>query len=356
MSINTHIITIDDILIFCIRLYAILKKHIWYFILFIFLGGAIGFILASKSPVKYRARLTFILEDEKSSSSLSGALGLASQFGIDLGSGSGGIFSGNNIIELIKSRNIIEKTLLTKFSDSSTTSKYLVEYYLTNIIPKKNNIKNVRWDIEREKYSIYQDSLLNVIYESISKNNLKVSQLDKKTSIYQIETVFTDEILSKVFAEKLCETISDFYISIKIKKLTSNVNLLQKQVDSIRYELNSAIYGVAKAVDEIYNLNPAFNTRRVPSSTKQIDVQANTAILSQLVANLELAKMSLRKEMPLVQIIDMPHYPLKKEMIAKRIGVILGVFCSFFIWIFIIIGSKLYKFIILKINSSLKND
>jgi hypothetical protein len=37
-------------------------------------------------------------------------------------------------------------------------------------------------------------------------------------------------------------------------------------------------------------LNPALNVRRAPSARKQVDVQANTAILTELVKQSELAK------------------------------------------------------------------
>ncbi len=60
----------------------------------------------SKKPI-YKAELSFALQDEKSGGGLDSALGLASQFGIDLdGGGAGGEFSGDNLLELMKSRSI----------------------------------------------------------------------------------------------------------------------------------------------------------------------------------------------------------------------------------------------------------
>ena len=57
--------------------------------------------------------------------------------------------------------------------------------------------------------------------------------------------------------------------------------ILQKQTDSIRGELNRAITGVAVANDNTFSLNPALNVRRTPSARRQVDVQANTAILTE---------------------------------------------------------------------------
>jgi uncharacterized protein involved in exopolysaccharide biosynthesis len=79
------------------------------------LGGAIGLTYAFFQKPIYKADLTFAMEDEKSGGGgLSGALGLASSFGIDLGGGgAGGAFSGANLMALMKSRKIVEKTLLS---------------------------------------------------------------------------------------------------------------------------------------------------------------------------------------------------------------------------------------------------
>ena len=55
------------------------------------------------------------MQDDNSTtgSGLGAAMGLASQFGIDLGTSAGGAFTGDNLLELLKSRSMIESTLLT---------------------------------------------------------------------------------------------------------------------------------------------------------------------------------------------------------------------------------------------------
>jgi len=103
-----------------------------------------------------------------------------------------------------------------------------------------------------------------------------------------------------------------------------NMDILIRQTDSIRRELNGAITGVAVANDNTFMLNPALNVRRAPSARRQVDVQANTAILTELVKQTELAKVTLRKETPLIQIIDRPILPLKKEKVGKLIGLVVG--------------------------------
>ena len=114
-------------------------------------------------------------------------------------------------------------------------------------------------------------------------------------------------------------------------------------MDSVRYELNGAITGVAAEADNVYNLNPAFNVKKTPSTRRQIDVQANTAILTQLVANLELSKVSLRKETPLIQVIDRPILPLDKARVSKKKSLFQGGFLAGFLTVLYLVFTSLYK-------------
>ena len=121
------------------------------------------------------------------------------------------------------------------------------------------------------------------------------------------------------------------------------MQILERQVDSVRSELNGAITGVAVANDNTFNLNPALNVRRAPSARRQVDVQANTAILTELVKQSELAKVTLRKETPLIQVIDSPILPLPKERFGKLKGILIGGFLMVFLTVLLLSVRKLLK-------------
>lgn len=85
------------------------------------IGGAIGFAYAALQKPVYTATLTFALEEEKSGGNgLTGAMGLANSLGIDIG-GAGGASSGANLMELMKSRTLIEKALLQPITVAGKT-------------------------------------------------------------------------------------------------------------------------------------------------------------------------------------------------------------------------------------------
>jgi hypothetical protein len=315
------------------------------------IGGAIGLTNSFFQKPDYFATLTFAMEDEKSGGGgLGGALGLASSFGIDLGGGgAGSAFSGANLMALMKSRKIVEKTLLSPVAFKGKTSS-LADYYIEfNELRegwKKNpKLKNLHFPItsDRSNFTLQQDSVLKNIYSSIVVNNLSVAQTDKKISIINVTVKSIEEWFSKEFCETLAKVTSDYYVEIKSKKSRMNVEILQKQADSIRAELYNAITGVATANDNVYNLNPAFNVKKTPSTRREVDVQANTAILTQLVANLELSKVSLRKETPLIQVIDRPILPLEKDRVSMKKSLLLGGFLAGFLTALYLVFTSLYK-------------
>jgi uncharacterized protein involved in exopolysaccharide biosynthesis len=293
------------------------------------LAGAIAgiFYALSKKP-EYTASLSFVLEDDKAKTG--GALGLASQFGFDLGAGSSGAFSGDNLIELMKSRTLTNKTLLNTVRINNK-SIYLAEMYLEFNQWRKSwegnpALANFKFNPALTSNTLVQDSLLGLIFEKLTTENLSVTQKDKKTSIIYIEVKSKSELFSKYYTEALSREVCNFYIETKSKKAKINLAVLSKQTDSVRAELNAAIAGVATANDKTFNLNPALNINRVPSARRQVDVQANTAILNELVKNMEMARVTLRKETPLIQVIDTPILPLKKEKVSKLKSIITGGF------------------------------
>jgi len=313
------------------------------------IGAAIGLTYSFVKKPIYTASLSFALEDEKSGGGLGGALGLASSFGINLGGGGGSVFTGTNLTELFKSRSMVEQTLLSPVVvDGKTVS--LAEMYIQNKEwregwddnPKYKSIQFLA-NADRNSFTRVHDSILGVIYTDLSKNGLTVGQKDKKIAIITIDVSSSSELFSKYFTEALVEEVSDFYIETKSKKSRENMDILERQTDSIRRELNAAITGVAVANDNTFSLNPAMNVRRSPSAKRQVDVQANTAILTELVKQTELAKVTLRKETPLIQIIDRPILPLQKERFGKSKGIVLGGLLGGFFVVLVLFFMMLWK-------------
>jgi hypothetical protein len=319
----------------------------------IVLVGSIGALLGlgysfTKKPI-YTATLTYALEDGKAAG---GGLGsLASSFGFDIGGagGNSGAFAGANLIELFKSRVMVEQTLLAPVTQNNKTIS-LAEMFIQDKKwrekwEEKPALKSITFlpNSDRAKFTRVQDSIFGVIYNNLSKTALTVDQKDKKVAIGTITLNSTNEYFAQQFTLALTNTVTDFYIETKSKRAKENMDILIRQTDSIRGELNGAITGVAVANDNTFGLNPALNVKRVPSARRQVDVQANTAILTEIVKQAELAKVTLRKETPLIQVIDQPILPLPKEKFGKAKGILLGAILAGFLTILGLIIRRIFK-------------
>ena len=313
------------------------------------LGAALGLTYSIfKKPI-YTATLSFALEDEKGGG-MSGALGLASSLGLDLGGGSGGgAFSGANLTELFKSRSMVEQTLMQPVLSGADTISLAELYIRTQEWRKdwneKPKLKTIQFPplTKRKYFTREHDSIMGKMYEDLSKTSLTVAQKDKKISIISIDVKSENEDFAKAFTETLAKQVSEFYVNTKSKKARMNMAILQHQTDSIRAELNGAITGVAVANDNTFMLNPALNVNRAPSAKRQVDVQANTAILTELVKQTELAKVTLRKETPLIQIIDRPILPLPKEKFGKAKGLLIGGVLAIFLSLLSLILKRILR-------------
>ncbi|SMO61270.1 Wzz/FepE/Etk N-terminal domain-containing protein [Solitalea koreensis] len=312
------------------------------------LGGAIGFTYALFQKPQYTARLTFALEEEKGGG-LGAYAGLASQFGIDLGGGGGGIFAGDNLIELMKSRSMIERTLLSEV-DINGKKQTLAEYYidingLRENWAKKPELSNINFPINasRDKFTRAQDSVLNTITENLKKSTISVDKTDKKLSILAVTCKSENELFSKSLTEGLVATVTGFYTKTKTGRSAKNVAILQNKADSLRNEMNRAMYGRAAAVDQTLNLNPARQTATIPSQRKTIDVQMLSSAYAEVVKNLEISKMALMRDTPLIQVIDEPILPLGKEKFGKMKGLMLGGILAGFLTIIGLLGRKVFS-------------
>ncbi|MCC6760899.1 MAG: lipopolysaccharide biosynthesis protein [Chitinophagaceae bacterium] len=306
----------------------------WYWIVLSgILVGILAILLAWFAKPNYTSRLTFSVDEDNGIANNFGSL--AASFGLDLGS-PGGVFAGENIIELVKSRRIIEGALLTA-SEHNGKQLPLVEYYLQQS-PEEGKKKRPVYTLQqsRNTYSREQDSLLGVIYKGLAEGGLYVGKIDKKLSIIEIQVTAGNEKFSKEFTENLMAEISRFYVDSKTSRSRNNVALLQKKADSIRTVLYGSIAARAAIMDA--NMNPTFQAPMAGVQRKQTDMAVLTAAYGEILKNLEGAKYALAKETPLVQIIDVPIYPLKKKKPSRLIyglaGGIIGSLCALFFFYF----------------------
>ena len=285
----------------------------------------------------YFARTTFVL-DNNDTSSMGDLSSLASLAGINASSfiDASSLFQIDNIQELYRSNTMIKKTLMSTANDGKR------DFKLIDRLIEAEKLKH-KWDklgVDTKNLwstassSRTKDSLIKELIKTIKKENLIVEKPSRKTTILEIGFDHKDEILAKTFNENLVKIVNQFYNKTKTLKTGSNLEILQRQSDSVKVVLDTSIMLLAEIDQSIPNPNPLSKVNLVPYQKAMIDVQANSAIYQELLKQLELAKVTHRNNMPLIQVIDSPSYPLENSRwkLLKTIvyGLMLGLVFSIF--------------------------
>ncbi|MEE1884691.1 hypothetical protein [Pedobacter flavus] len=322
---NEDVVSLREIIITVQKLFLkILSK--WYIIIGVaILGAGYGYYKSRKDKTYYTAVTTFLLEEGAPPPVPSG---LAALLG-GANSGGGGLFQGNTLLTLYKSRLMLEKTLFSKVIINGKEVTLLDKYLELNKIEKS-------WSQHTKEE---QGAVIKGVISDLATNYITITPGD----IMVVEIKSTDEDYSLALGEKLIETVNDYYIATKTKKTVDNLKILEKQADSLRSILTRSMSQVAAQNDAVIDANPAKQILRVPGQRQAIDVQTNTSLYATVMATLENTKLELRKEKPLIQILEKPYLPLNKEEPNKLKTILLyGIFGAIFSVVGLII-SLLYK-------------
>ncbi len=301
------------------------------------IGGLAGLIYAWRKPVTYTARLSFVVEESKQGGGGSIVSALAGQFGFDVGnmSGSSGMLAGDNVLELLKSRSLIRKTLLTSYKDSSNIS--LADQYANAYGLKEKWLNNekvgrqVNFPVNQTVFTRLEDSLLQRLVKTIFEDELSISKPDKKLNFFELNYTNRDEKLSQLFCERLLKIATDFYIDTKTRRLRINIDRLQQRSDSLGTLLDKKTYSAAQAAGGLIDINPTYSSPTVSAEISSRNKMIQATIYGEIVKNLEVSKTSLIQETPTVQIVDSPELPLKRNRLSLIIGILGGALITTFL-------------------------
>jgi len=300
--------------------------------LVLILGALLGLAAAWLKAPTYTARLTFVIDDSKSSGSTGGLSALAGQFGFNLDGlgGASGVLAGDNVEELIKSHKLIKETLLTAYDSTQTLAdKYAEVYKLSKKWLKYSpDGKITQFPLNGTHNTRLQDSLLHEMTAMILDGEFEIAKTDKKLGFFEVNTTMKDEKLAQLFCTRMIKQSTDFFITTKTERLRNNVQRLQQRADSIGAILNHKTYALSAANQTLLDLNPAYTSASASVEVKDRDKIVLTTIFSETVKNLEASKTMLAQETPTVQIVDEPELPLKKNKLKYSVAILTGILIS----------------------------
>ncbi len=324
-------------------------KNKWWIILVAGLMASIFLLRAWFTPVTYPAALTFMV-NEDNGGGLGGVSAILGQFGFG-GGKKDGSYNLDKILELSKSRKIIQSTLFKKVTVNGE------EDFFANHIIKLYELHE-KWEDDTTGLKGFYfsrgvtDSFDRVEYNALKHVHAQVrgseevegilsSSYNDDTGILSLSLNSYSEDLSIKFIDSLYHELSSFYIKNAVEPQQKTLNNISAKVDSLGKRLQSINYQLADFEDR------SFGTIDQKSEVRKtrllINQQVTGAAYGEAIKNLELADFTLKNATPAFQLIDAPIPPIKPVGESKLKAIVIGGFVGGFIALIFFIGRKIIR-------------
>ena len=342
-------ISLKEIYVHLKEIYKVILRRKYLVLAISFAGASLGLGAAFLSKPTYTATLSFAMQDSQSGS-MSNIASIASQFGLSLGGAPSGSFGGDNLYQLLTSQRLIENTLLRPLQINGKSNNllnlYIDTYHLRKSWSKskKPEIRSLQFPLTQQHatFTRAQDSVLQTIYTTIIKKPMLTAKARSiKLSIGDITFVSENEVFSQLFVDNLIDEATSFYVEAKTKVSRQNYETLKHQADSVKAIYDNAVAARASMADNVPNA--VRQSAGVSVIRKATDMQIAASTYMAMKQNLEVLKMSIDQDTPLVQVIDRPTLPLLKHKLGKLKGLVIGGFLGGFLAMLVLGSGYFYE-------------
>jgi hypothetical protein len=292
------------------------------------------------------SKIIFLLENDTGGGA-GGLADIASSLGLGGASTGSSMFSGENFQELLKTKIIYRKALLTKVKYGNK------EDLFGNIFLRHCQLKDNEWSKLPPQFFTYQfkntnlsalsaedKNLLNTIYMYL-KDNTIVKQNNSKSSFQTLSVQTRNDTLSYVWSKLFLKTVTDYYIETKTKKSKELLVVMENRVDSLQSALYYTQGKLANYNDQ--NQQIIFQRARIIAERLQMTSSQLQGLYFEASRSLDNLRFSLVKEAPLLTIIEDTELPILVEDYSFGAVTLLSVILSFFLSCFSIYLYNLYK-------------
>lgn len=296
------------------KLLKLLWDNKWKLIKFGALGFCAGVIIAFSIPKEYNTTVKMTPEGSSTSSSMGGMSALAGMAGINLNSGVDGITS------MIYPDIVKSTPFLLEFVDIEvecdgekmsfyhyTTEEQKQAWWGTIISAPMKFVGLVIGLFSGDKkegnaeLNIFKPSLQQKRYISFLHENIGVST-DKKTNILTIVVTTQDALISAIIADSLLSKLQIYMTDYKTSKIRKDLAVKQSMLDDAKQNYYNAEERLAEGLDYNRNITSEKGKVKINRLTNEMDLAFN--VYQQLAQQVELTKIQLQNETPIVTIIE----------------------------------------------------
>jgi uncharacterized protein involved in exopolysaccharide biosynthesis len=290
---------------------------------------AIGFMAAlyTKFLTKPTYTASYQLFFQEESGGLSGAMRLASSFGLG-GIGGGGASSSATVQEYLTSRSNIAHAMTAELENGR-----LIDRYYADALEESVEFK-AQFESKFGTNQRYTDSTITAIFESLNAEAIS-AVFDEESGTLQFNVMDDDEEFAFDLANALVINTEEQFKDWKREKSLSAVDAFQKKVDSLEINIDQALYQLGQYEDQNNSLVSSVDKMKRMRLT--IDFESLKVAYGEYVKGLEMSKAELMNLEAPFKYFDAPTYPLKKEKgSAAKAGIFGSVITGFLLVLFFI--------------------
>jgi len=320
--------------------YYYLRKS-WFILLctLIFTTAAAYYVKSYKSF--YTAKAVFMTNSD-SGSPLGGIMQLAGRFGFSTGNRE---IDCEKIVELLGTRNLVLNAMMTE-KEVNGKKDLLINLYEEMMAGESDNNDTLHHLQKKSIDSLtYKDNIIATrVYNHVIKKQLRSSS--SKNGLVSVTFSCPDQFFATAFVNTLMDNTVDFYVRKKVEQQQFAFNYIKKQVDSLKTRLNNKEYQLSKWYDNRYRDLKA-GSMGATEYIDKVDLDREVEILSIAYAeglkNMELARMNLIGNTPVIQILDRPLIPLEEQKPFLKTFLMYGILFGLF---FSVVLLTFYKLIV----------
>ena len=289
---------------------------------------AIGLMAAlyTKFLTKPTYTASYQLFFQEESGGLSGAMRLASSFGLSMGGGSAS--SSATVQEYLTSRSNIAHAMTADLENGR-----LIDRYYAEALEESEEFK-AQFESKFGTNQRYTDSVLTMLFHTLNSGSIS-SVFDEESGTLQFNVIDKDESFAFDLANKLVASTEEQFKDWKREKSLSAVDAFQKKVDSLEINIDQALYQLGQYEDQNNSLVSSVDKMKRMRLT--IDFESLKVAYGEYVKGLEMSKAELMNLEAPFKYFDTPTYPLKKEKgSAAKAGVFGSVITGFLLILFFI--------------------
>lgn len=336
-------ITIKE-LILKIKEYAKEIRHNWW-ILLLFIVPISAYMLQDAYNTKetYKADLTFIVNDDGGSS-----LGLSAALG-SLGDLAGGGKSKlDKIIELSKSRRILQTSLFRTVEIEGVR-----DFYANHLI--KSEELHTNWEKDTtglkdflykrgnvDSFSRIENKVLLALQELlVGKKPIFSGSFDKKSEVMKLALTTKNEELSIDLLRVIYEDLSKYYIEKATSKEERTYRIFRNKADSLKNLVRSKDLAADRYEDQ--NRGSLFLEDKRETDRMKKDAFIYNTLYGETEKNLNLASFALESKAPYIQDLDLPISPIKPVKKSKLMALIIGFALGGFLGVIVVVLRKILR-------------